>query len=163
MENQPPEKTPAEIIENAAPETPIETALETGNPEIAPEITTETNLNSNLKNENKNESENDTENTAQETVGNAPENALGDAPRTPEENPGCESGKPAQTSPLDNSASAPPATAAKSSPTKVPLRPFELLRYENTRHSDLAVRPADTPDPTSRVLTRKPRSIWNIR
>lgn len=108
MENQPPEKIPAEIIENAAPETPLETVLETVNPEIAPEITTETNLNSNLKNENKNESENDTENTSQETVGNAPENAIGDAPRTSEENSGCESGKPAQTSPLDNNATVPP-------------------------------------------------------
>lgn len=44
--------------------------------------------------------------------------------------------------------------------TKTPLRPFELLRYENTRHSESPA--IVTPDPTSQVLLRKRRSVWSI-
>lgn len=54
-----------------------------------------------------------------------------------------------------------PQTSSKSNHlTKTPLRPFELLRYENTRHSESPA--AIAPDPTSQVLLRNRRSVWNI-
>ncbi|MCM1255216.1 MAG: hypothetical protein NC221_03755 [Duncaniella sp.] len=54
-----------------------------------------------------------------------------------------------------------PQTSSKSNHlTKTPLRPFELLRYENTRHSESPA--AIAPDPTSQVLLRNRRSVWSI-
>lgn len=148
MENQKPEKIPVESVRT---ETLHSNENESHNTQS--EKQTENETENQLENETENKTETNSENGLRDDSGNTHEEIFGEESRQePVENPSEQS--VTETNSGESEAS---------SLTKTPLRIFELLRYENTRHSDAVFSdPGSNPDPTARVLTRKHKSIWNV-